>query len=83
MTSALLDITINIDDNFENNETFDLGINIFSLPPDVTVGDTNQATVTIMNDDGKYIHSCYSCEIQTSKQHYHCEVLIKYRVKGN
>ena len=55
MTSALLDISINIDNTFENNETFDLIINVFSLPSNVTVGDTNRATVTIMNDDGKYI----------------------------
>ena len=55
MTSALFDILINNDNIFENNETFNLIINVFSLPSNVTVGDTNQATVTIMNDDGKHI----------------------------
>ena len=55
MTSTLFDVSINDDNIFENNETFDLVINTFSLPSNVTVGDSNRATVTIMNDDGKHI----------------------------
>ena len=64
MTSAVFNVSIYNDDNYENNETFDVLINIFSLPSNVTVGDTNRATVTIMNDDGKHIANClliYAC----------------------
>ena len=54
MTSVLLSVSINADNIFESNETFDLIINVFSLPSNVTIGDTSQATVSILNDDGKY-----------------------------
>ena len=54
MTSTLLTILITDDSIFESNETFDLLINIFALPSNITIGDTSQATVTILNDDGKY-----------------------------
>ena len=48
--------TVNIsnDDIFENNETFILKINDSLLPSCVSVGDVNQITITIENDDGEY-----------------------------
>ena len=55
MTSALFDVSITDDDIFENNETFDLIINIYSLPSNFTTGDISQATVIILNDDSKHI----------------------------
>ena len=43
-----------IDDNiYEYNETFQLIINSSSLPTDISAGIPYQATVIIMNDDGK------------------------------
>ena len=43
-----------IDDNvFERNENFVLTIHPSSLPSNVTVGDPDQVTVTIVDNDGK------------------------------
>ena len=53
MTSVLFNITISNDDIYEGNETFNLVVNVSSLSSNVTVGEISQATVTIMNDDGK------------------------------
>ena len=53
ITSAFLNISITNDEIFEANETFDLVLNSSSLPPNVTAGDIGQATVIILNDDGK------------------------------
>ena len=53
MTSVVINIYITNDEIFEGNETFDLVLNISSLPPNVTVGDIGQATVIILDDDGK------------------------------
>ena len=52
LTTALFNVSITNDDIFESNETFDLSINIFSLPSNAAVGDPSQATVIILNDDG-------------------------------
>lgn len=52
MTSASFHVSITDDEIFESNETFSLAIDLFSLPPNVAVGVVNQATVTILNDDG-------------------------------
>ena len=38
----------------EGDENFKLNINSSSLPSNVTRGDPGQATVTIVDDDGKY-----------------------------
>ena len=51
-------VTFNIsivDDNVyeSNNETFMLAINSSSLPTNVSLGYPSQATVTIVDDDGK------------------------------
>ena len=53
ITSAFLNISITNDEIFEGNETFDLVLNSSSLPPNVTAGNIGQATVIILNDDGK------------------------------
>ena len=54
MTSVLFNITIINDDVYEGNETFNLVVNVSSLSSNFTVGEISQATVTIMNDDGKH-----------------------------
>ena len=56
MTSVFFNISITNDEIFEANETFDLVVNVSSLPLNVTIGDIGQATVIILNDDGK---QCY------------------------
>ena len=52
-TTATFNISINDDDEVEEDENFTLTINETSLPSDVTRGIFGEATVTIMNDDGK------------------------------
>ena len=54
MTTALFNVSITDDDIFESNETFDLIIDIYSLPSNAAAGDTSQATVIILNDDSMY-----------------------------
>ena len=51
---ASLNISITDDKSLEDNETFNLTIDSPSLPSNVTVGNPDTATVTIINDDGKY-----------------------------
>ena len=55
MTSVPFDIPINDDDILEGDEDFMLTINPSSVPTGVTVGNPDQATVTIMDDDGKFV----------------------------
>ena len=38
----------------ESDESFDLNIDINTLPDDVTLGSPDSATVTITNDDCKF-----------------------------
>ena len=52
VTNASLYISIINDETFEKNEEFLLTILQTSLPSDVDVGATSQATVTIVDDDG-------------------------------
>ena len=53
---ASLNISI-IDDKFlEDNEMFNLTIDSSSPPSNVIVGNTGNTTVTIINDDGKYVY---------------------------
>ena len=54
-TSVLLSIPINDDDILEGNEEFHLSFNLSMLPSRVNVTNPEQATVIIMDDDGKYI----------------------------
>ena len=53
MTNVSFNISIRDDDMLEGNETFILDINPTSLPDSVTVDDPGQATVMIVDDDGK------------------------------
>ena len=50
-------VMINNDNILENDETFNLNINTSSLPSGVSVGTTDQATVTILANDGELIVS--------------------------
>ena len=52
-TETSYDIIISDDDVLEENETFYLFIYPSTLPRGVTVGDINQAGITIINDDSK------------------------------
>ena len=53
MTSVPFDIPINDDDILEGNENFTLNIDSSSLLDGAGVGHPNQATVTIVDNDGK------------------------------
>ena len=53
-TTASFDVSINNDNVLESDETFILTIDPTSLPSNVAV-DISNSTVTIMDDEGKYI----------------------------
>ena len=53
MTYVTFNISITDDTMFEESENFTLTITDTGLPSNVTVGYPDQATVTIINDDGK------------------------------
>ena len=53
-TISIFDVPITDDMILEGDENFMLTINPSLLPIDVTVGDSGQATVTIVNDDCKF-----------------------------
>ena len=54
-TTATFDVPINDDDIFEIDENFILTINPSLLPTRIaTVGNSKQATVTIMDNDRKF-----------------------------
>ena len=53
LTSVTFDIPITDDNILEGNENFTLTIDQSSLPTNVNPGDPGEATVTIVNDDGK------------------------------
>lgn len=57
-TTATFDVVINNDDMFRGSRRFQLLINSSSLPSNVVIGNISQATVTIEEDDSKYISSC-------------------------
>ena len=54
MINASFDVAIANDSILEVDENFELIINMSSLPNDVTIGVPGRATVTIVDDDGKY-----------------------------
>ena len=57
MTNVPFDIPIISDSVSEGNENFTITIDPSSLPPTgVTVGSPDQATVTIVDDDGNFIN---------------------------
>ena len=53
LLSATLNISINNDDIFEDNEMFSISIDSSSLPNRVTIGNHSQSTVTIIESVGK------------------------------
>ena len=53
MTSVSLNVSIINDDMLEDEENFLLTIDLSSLPNNVTVGDPEEAIVTIVDDDSK------------------------------
>ena len=53
MTNVSFNIPINDDAIIENNENFTLTIDPSSLPTGIKVGSFDQATVTIVDNDGK------------------------------
>ena len=53
-TSGSFEIFIIDDQMLESDESFDLNIDINTLPDDVTLGSPDSATVTITNDDSKF-----------------------------
>ena len=57
--SVVLSIPISNDDLLEGNEKFSLTIHATSMPDRVDIGNPDQATVTIVDDDGKYSTDCY------------------------
>ena len=54
--AGVINVSLNVavinDTVLETNETFNLTIVGDSLPPNVTLGENDQTTVTIVNDDG-------------------------------
>ena len=52
-TEASLNVSLTDDNIFERNEKFMLTIDSSSLPNNVTIGDPDEATVTIVDNDGK------------------------------
>ena len=52
-TNATFNVPINDDNILEGNENFMLTIGLSLLPDGVLLGDPNQATVTIVDDDRK------------------------------
>ena len=53
-TEASFNVSLTDDNIFERNEKFMITIDPSSLPSNVTVGDPDQVTVTIVDNDGKY-----------------------------
>ena len=49
----LFTVQVTDDDIFEDNENFTLTIDSSLLPSDVMIGNPNQVTVTIIDDDGE------------------------------
>ena len=55
VTRVVFNVTITEDNILEDDENFSLTIDSFSLPINVTVDNLSQATVTILDNDGKYL----------------------------
>ena len=72
ITEATLNVSI-VDDNIlEESEKFYLAVNVPSLPDKVSVSDRGQATVTIVDDDGKYMHTTYIIEGMFTGELFQC-----------
>ena len=62
-TEASLNVSLTDDNIFERNEHFMITIDPSSLPNNVTVGDPSEATVTIVDNDGKNYNLVYCYEL--------------------
>ena len=80
MTSAVLNVLITDDEIFESDETFNLVIDVFSLPRNVAVGDITQATVTILNDDGNKVYLFTIHDITTNYIRRSTYVLVNHSI---
>ena len=78
MTSASFNVSIIDNDILETDKDFELVINMLSLPSSVTVGIPAQVTVTIVDDDGKYmkIYCTYILSQYNSPYLYSCLIII-------
>ena len=56
MTSIPFNVSITDDNVLEDDENFSLTIDPSSLPSNVTADNPSQATVTIVDNDGMYVH---------------------------
>ena len=65
VTHVLFNVTITDDYVLEDDENFFLTIDSSSLPSNVTVNNLSQATVTILDNDGKYLFNSYRLHIFT------------------
>ena len=54
-TAATFDVFISNDDIYRGARRFQLSISPLSLPNNATIGDIDETTVTIVDDDCKYI----------------------------
>ena len=54
VNSSQLNIVITDDNILEDDETFNLTIDQFTLPDGVVVADPSQVTVAIVDDDGEF-----------------------------
>ena len=53
MTEAVFNISVNDNDILEETETFNIVINSLLLPNNVTIGELDEAVVTILDNDGE------------------------------
>ena len=67
-TTATFDVPINDDNILDGDEDFILTIDQTSLPTGVTRGSLGEATVTIVDDDGKKIIINYFLSINAPLQ---------------
>lgn len=74
ITRALFTIPL-IDDNImEDNETFNFSVNASSLPSAITVSDSDQTTVTIVANDGKY--KALMCSLEQTSITLNCLIFM-------
>ena len=66
--NALLNISVLDDNLLEDDETFILIIDSSSIPNNVIIEKPSNATVTILNDDGKYIGIPYMGKFWNGKK---------------
>ena len=69
-TRVSFDIPIVNDAKLEKNEKFILYINLSPLPDTVTRGDPGRSTVTIVDDDSKYLYNRHLNSIFTYSDNF-------------